>query len=63
MQFDQGRRYVIEFASAGDKTGESVLDQLKFCDVCFGGIVEQRVAVVQFCTDNTACDGLECVWW
>ena len=46
MQFDQGRRYVIEFGSASDKMGESVLDQLKFCDVCFGSIVEQQAGVL-----------------
>ena len=39
------------------------MNHLKFGDVCLGGVVEQRVAVVQFCTDDGAGDDLEDFWW
>jgi hypothetical protein len=63
MQFSEDRCYVVEFPASCYDTGERVLYHLQLPEVAVGHADEQRIAIVQPGTHDTACNCLGDVIW
>ena len=57
VQLTQHRCYVLGYTSARDCTSKRVLETLKFVDVTFRCTVQQTVAIVDTCPDQSGSNG------
>ena len=56
VEFSKNWRDVAKFVGAGNESSEWILDQLKLVNVFVSGAVKVGVRIVEFCTDDAACN-------